>query len=188
MILRVKNIKMIIILFMLTVWFGCQAVASEERIYIEEGKVGDIAIGMNISSLMKKYPAGFNKTFIQSEGDQEPAYIYRFNNGKSIILEVNEEKGRKDTNVIWLISVDDPYFKTNKGIGVGNTFTEVKKAYPNAAFSATQEESIGLNENGLWFSFDISQVKREWWLQKEKDISALNNIKVNVITIFQRPK
>jgi hypothetical protein len=176
------NMMMSTILFVFTVCFGGPALASDERLYIDEGKVGEIAIGMDVSSLIKKYPARFKKTVVQRESEESPAFIYTFNNGKPITIEVHETRGKI---VVWFITVEDPNFKTREGIAVGNTFKEVKKAYPNAVFYATEAEgeSIGLNEKGFWFGFDISGVNREWWLQEKKDINAIQNIKVIGINI-----
>lgn len=172
--------KMLAILFVLIVCFSGWAVASDEKIYIDESKVGNISIGMDVSSLIKQYPKRFKKTVVDREGEQSPAFIYTFNNGKSITIEV-----RKDTNVIWFISVEDSYFKTREGIGVSNTFKEVKRAYPNAAFYAglAEGEYIMLQKRGFAFVFDVAGIKHDWWTQEHKDIKAIENIKVNMVNI-----
>ncbi|HSN23389.1 MAG TPA: hypothetical protein VLS45_04350, partial [Methylomicrobium sp.] len=100
---------------------------------------------------------------------------------RSVLLEVTE------ANVVSAIRVEDPSFKTKKGVGAGNTFREVSSAYPDAAFHAGLEEgeSITLAAKGFTFLFETHQVNIDWFMQNKKDMNAIHNIKVETVIVAQ---
>lgn len=132
---------------------ACLVGSASKQSIIIRGAVGEARIGASETELLEEFPDRISETTVMREG-LERALLFRLHDGGSVIMEV-DENGR-----IWALRVRDSSIRTQAGIGVGSTLAEVRRAYPDAEFSASQREGGYLSAfipalNGF-FSFERS--------------------------------
>lgn len=152
----------------------------EKSVLIQKAQVGSIKIGMSKEYLLKSFPTNITFTNVMREG-LWPALLFKFLKNRSIILELDEADN------VWAIRILDSGFRTDKDIGVGSTFKEIKKAYPQAKLYRGFEEGpyVTLVEKSInvGFSLDTSRIGDDWISAKEPDLKQINNVKVNLIMV-----
>lgn len=147
---------------------------------IKNDSVDDVTLGMEISEFLKtKSPVyEIKEETISLEGDDFP--IFNVYENSALIYAVEpDEKVEK----VWRVWIYGRKFKTDSGIGVGNTLGDLRNNYTITDMS-TAEGSIVILVNEIEVAFDlkVSQVDIEWW--KEMRLEDLeDNIQIDLIII-----
>jgi hypothetical protein len=120
---------------------------------IQNGRVGRAHVGMTVA----EFYSAFDRREIELvdldlEGTFSPALEVHSNNHLLLTAEIDKRNGGW---MIFRITVLDRRFHTSRGISVGSTYADVKKAYPGLkilmgegqqfAFAETESLSFGLN-------------------------------------------
>ncbi|GAA4304674.1 hypothetical protein [Nibribacter koreensis] len=125
---------------------------------IQKGQAGAVKIGMPIEELQKQY--GYNKlkeVELQQEGTAVKAY------------EVLGERNRTDLRVeqqckgtackVWRITVLNPAFKTQSGIGIGSTYKDLKTNMNIKSVAQGEGNFVAISEdNKMSFVLDVSSM------------------------------
>ena len=147
---------------------------------IKDRELDGISIGMTVEDFLKvtneKYSV--KKETISLEGLESS--IYNVYENEEIIYAV--ELGMEERLVwrIWLYSVK---FKTEKGIGIGNTLGELRENYTIKSYSVGEGKiAVFVEEIAVSFLLDSRQIPREWW--SEMKYANLNDNVVIDLIIF----
>jgi len=142
-------------LFIFLFFPSCLNVQDEEERY-------GIYVGQKISEFIFQVQQQYEvkKEIIQLEGDDYDIYNV-YENGEKIYA---VEAGFDNPDIVWRISIYSPKFKTEKGIGVGSTFAEIKSKY-HIDYIQTEGGGLGISvkENPISFYMDISKLPKGWW-------------------------
>lgn len=129
--------------------------------FIENDSVDNVKIGMKISDFLKSKNEEYNvkKETINLEGDDYPIFNV-YENSELIYAVEPDEKGEK----VWRIWLYGQKFKTELGIGVGNTLGDLKNKYTIDDISTAEGSVFVLvKEIEVGFELDGSKIPREWW-------------------------
>ncbi len=112
---------------------------------IEQGRIGQVRIGMPVVEMRRQVPRGFTvaDTTLLLEGQSYTAYVLR-PEGTPAGLLVEQQCGT-DCRV-WRISVLSQDFKTTKGIGVGSKFGEVRALYQISYIGREEGRLVAVSE------------------------------------------
>ena len=148
--------------------------------FIENDSVDNVKIGMKISDFLKSKNEEYNvkKETINLEGDDYPIFNV-YENSELIYAVEPDEKGEK----VWRIWLYGQKFKTELGIGVGNTLGDLKNKYTIDDMS-TAEGSVFIlvKEIEVGFELDGSKIPREWWSEiKFEELE--NDLPISLILI-----
>ena len=155
------------------------------------GRVGEIKIGMRPSDIYAVVNKNFTRLVdLQLEGMYSPAIeLFRTElqrDNPEIIFEL-------DQNKIYRIQVHSPQYRTDKGIGVGSTFGELRRVYgikdpkqiiwgEEGFYGAVVEElrmSFGLDVNKTMTPAQIDDFKRTSGLGQIPDNTRIDSILVH---------
>jgi hypothetical protein len=128
---------------------------------IETDSVDDVKIGMEISEFFKSKSNIYRieKDTIILEGDDYP--IFNVYENSELIYAVEPDETESKVWRIWLYSKK---FKTELGIGVGNTLADIKEKYTLNIISTVEGSVvISVEEIDIGFELDASKIPREWW-------------------------
>lgn len=147
---------------------------------IENDCVDNVKIGMKISDFLESKNIAYNvkKETISLEGDDYPIFnVYQ--NSELIYVVEPDEKGEK----VWRIWLYGQKFKTELGIGVGNTLADLKNKYTiDDIIAAEGSVFVLVKEIEVSFELDGSKIPREWW--NEMKVEELqNNLPLSLIII-----
>ena len=147
---------------------------------IENDCVDDVKIGMKTSEFLKSKSTVYNvkEETISLEGDDYPIFNV-YENSEIIYAVEPDDKGEK----VWRIWLYGQKFKTDSGIGVGNTLGDLRNKYTITDISTAEGSIVILvNEIEVGFDLNVSQVDRKWW--DEIKLEELNdNILIDLIII-----
>ena len=125
---------------------------------IQKDRVGSIKIGEPIDSMRNQVPAGYTiaDTVLTLEGSPSTAYLLKpANETKGLLI---EQACNPNCNV-WRINVQNPSYKTPKGIGIGSKYSEVMRYHPISTVTLADGGFVAVsNESGLSFVLDTSQL------------------------------
>ena len=138
---------------------------------IETDCVDDVKIGMKISEFLETK----NKIYIikedtiNLEGDDYPIFNVYENSELIYAVEPDETESK-----VWRIWLYGKRFKTETGIGIGNTFADLKEKYTITDMSTAEGSVvISVKEIEVGFELDASQIPREWWNEiKMEDLKS----------------
>ena len=124
---------------------------------IEEGKVGNLSVGMRVSTIVKLYPRwAVQGGFVYSEGIPAPVIEIRLTRGQkepSLTIGLDETKDRRFT-IARGIDVLDRRFRTSSGIGPGSTITSLRTAIRDLTIESFEGHTI-LNSKTRQMSFEV---------------------------------
>ena len=99
------------------------------------------------------------KETINLEGDDY--LIFNVYKNSELIYAVGPDETE---NKVWRIWLYGKKFKTEKGIGVGNTFADLKEKQTITEMSIAEGSVvISVKEIEVGFELDASQISRKWW-------------------------
>jgi len=144
------------LLFLFSITFAVFSCSSLQPQYnITKGCVHSVCIGANKLELLETYEGRIFDDVVIREGDKYPSLKLVFSNSAFIILEL-------ENDIVWAIRINDTFFTTSKGISVGNNFSDVKKAYPNATLNFGENDggyiSLFVTSLNGFFSFDVEDI------------------------------
>jgi hypothetical protein len=151
---------------------------------ITRGRVGEIRLGMNPNGIYEVFGKKLTRLVdLQLEGMYSPAIelfkteIQRDN--PEIIYEL-------DQNKVWRIQVNSPQYRTDKGIGVGSTFGNLRQVYrikdPKQIIWG-EEGFYGavVEELGMSFSLDVNNTMKPAQIDDFNKTSDLGRIPDNTL-------
>ena len=147
---------------------------------IKNDSVDNVKIGMKISDFLQTKSKVYNvkEETISLEGDDYPIFNV-YENTELIYAVEPDEKGEK----VWRIWLYGQKFKTDLGIGVGNTLGELKSKYTISDMSTAEGGVfIFVEEIEVGFELDVSKIPREWWNEIEFE-KLKNNLPIRLIII-----
>ncbi|WP_369994427.1 hypothetical protein [Winogradskyella sp.] len=147
---------------------------------IENDCVDKVKIGMEISDFLDSKKSVYNvkEDTISLEGDDYS--IYNVYEKSELIYAVEpDEKGEK----VWRIWLYGQRFKTELGIGVGNTLADLKNNYTIDDISTAEGSVLILvKEIEVGFELDGSKIPREWWNEMKLE-ELKNDLPISLIII-----
>jgi len=151
---------------------------SSDTDVIKSGAVGVVHIGMSLEKF-RKLPMlhkTVKKVTKNMEGDDYDFYNVYENEQLVYSVEPDAEK-------IWRIWIYGEKFKTEKGIGVGNSLGDIKKNYEIADFSG-EEGQVTIMPKDFAGSFILksTDIPESWWMNRKfEDLSE--NLKIEAIIL-----
>ena len=131
--------------------------------------VDGIYIGQKISEFIFQARQQYDvkKEIMQLEGDDYDIYNV-YENGEKIY---SVEPVFDNPDVIWRVWIYSPKFKTEKGIGVGSTFAEIKSKYHIEYIQTEGEGGLGVSvkEVPIGFMMDNSKLPKGWWERMDNE-------------------
>ena len=147
---------------------------------IENNCVDNVKIGMDISEFLesKREIYKVKEETINLEGD-DYAIFNVYENSELIYAVEPDENGEK----VWRIWLYGEKFKTELGIGIGNTLADLKNKYTIDDIS-TAEGSVFIlvKEIEVGFELDGSKIPREWWNEMKLE-ELKNDLPISLIII-----
>ncbi|ULC58639.1 hypothetical protein MBM09_11990 [Flaviramulus sp. BrNp1-15] len=147
---------------------------------IENNCVDNVKIGMDISEFLesKREIYKVKEETINLEGDDYPIFNV-YENSELIYAVEPDENGEK----VWRIWLYGQKFKTELGIGIGNTLVDLKNKYTIDDIS-TAEGSLFIlvKEIEVGFELDGSKIPREWWNEMKLE-ELKNDLPISLIII-----
>lgn len=148
--------------------------------FIENDCVDNVKIGMEISDFLKSKKPIYNikEETISLEGDDYLIFNVYQNSELIYAVEPDEKKEK-----VWRIWLYGQQFKTELGIGVGNTLGDLKNKYGITDIS-TAEGSVFIfvNEIEVGFELDDTKIPKEWWNEMKLE-ELKNDLQISLIII-----
>jgi hypothetical protein len=147
---------------------------------IENDCVDNVKIGMDISEFLESKNGIYKvkEETINLEGDDYP--IFNVYENSELIYAVEPDETEKKVWRIWLYGGK---FKTDIGIGVGNTLGDLKEKYTITEMSTAEGSVvISVKEIEVGFDLDTSQIPREWWNEIKME-ELKNDLPITLIII-----
>ncbi|MBN1293202.1 MAG: hypothetical protein JXB48_15295 [Candidatus Latescibacteria bacterium] len=165
--------KILFVLFLLVFPFFTYAGTpyKTNEFLLQKHNAGSLKIGMTVDELFTIY--GLRDTDLVDlyiEGSFTPAieiYLQTGDNRKpSLVAEF-----RGDRHRIWLININDKRFKTDKGIGIGSSLGDVRKAYTvNRIDWGERGFFARVDDVRMTVIFDNLVPPPEWYEEKNPDL------------------
>jgi hypothetical protein len=151
-----------LVLWSLLVLLSASEMSADGDFLLSKGKAGPIHTGMEVDTLYTKVNRKLTKLVdLQYEGFFVPAleiYLDKDEKTKPSLVAVVAPGF-----VVSSITVYDPRFKTEKGVGVGSTLGEIRKKYKVDWIAYCEGPLCArVNEIGMTFALDFFKVSREW--------------------------
>lgn len=147
---------------------------------IESDGVDNVKIGMDVSEFLENKSKIYNvkEKKVNFEGDVYLVFNV-YENSELIYMVEPDEPDKK----VWRIQVYGKKFKTDIGIGVGNTLEDLKEKYTITEIS-TEEGNLIVFVEGIdvGFSLNTSEIPTEWWDKRNME-DLQNNLKIELIII-----
>jgi len=147
---------------------------------IENDCVDNVKIGMEISDFLESKNLIYNvkEETISLEGDDYP--IFNVYDNSELIYAVEPDESE---NKVWRIWLYGKKFKTERGIGIGNTLGDLKNKYTiEDMTSAEGSVFILVKEIEVGFELDGSKIPKEWW-DEIKFEELKNDLPISLIII-----
>ncbi|MHB9027698.1 MAG: hypothetical protein ACYC9O_02905 [Candidatus Latescibacterota bacterium] len=160
-----KSLLLALLFLSVSVISGAESRDVPEDFLLQREKAGRLKVGATVDELNAIY-RGFPKNLVDldREGFFTPAIeIYLQNHEKMIPSLVAEFRG--DEHRIHMIKIIDQRFKTEKGVGVGSTLGDVKKAY---RVSRIEWDELGFfaQVEDIGMAFILDAVAPPGWAEK----------------------
>ncbi|SDH08137.1 hypothetical protein [Psychroflexus sediminis] len=147
---------------------------------IENDCVDNVKIGMDISEFLESKSEIYKvkKETINLEGDDYP--IFNVYENSELIYAVEPDETEKKVWRIWLYGKD---FKTDIGIGVGNTLGDLKEKYKiEEIITGEGNVAVIVKEIKVSFLLNSSKIPRDWWNEMKMD-ELKNDLSIELIII-----
>lgn len=163
---------------------------------IKKQQVDNIKIGMRIEEFTNYYRHKFE---ISNTYDEEgmPIKIIKVNIETPIEIGMKTDEYGAEVIEYILIKTTNKVFLTEKNVGTGSSFIDVKNAYPHAKlfthlskgldkiiFNKKKNITLNIEELNATFGFDTDEIPEDWFNKKEKNFEAITNIKVEFILLY----
>lgn len=163
---------------------------------IKKQQVDNIKIGMRIEEFTNYYRHKFE---ISNTYDEEgmPIKIIKVKIETPIDIGIKTDEYGTEVIDYILIKTTNKVFLTEKKVGTGSSFIDVKNAYPHAKlfthlskgldkiiFNKKKNITLNIEELNATFGFDTDEIPEDWFNKKEKNFEAITNIKVEFILLY----
>jgi hypothetical protein len=158
-------------LYCLALLFGAIGSYAQDNFLLEKNRAGQVELGMTIDELHTRYePSSTKLVATYSEGMFAPVmeiYLKGAATKKRASLVIGIDKDRE-----WIVSgieVNDARFRTAKGIGVGSTLGDIRKAHTVKWIDFGEGPLYAnVDEIGMSFELDFAQPPPEWYKTKDQ--------------------
>jgi len=155
---------------------------------LTKGKAGSIFVGQTYKELLTIFGAENVKTITEQgeEGATEKVFdIYcGSDKTKPAIKAIADESGQRIDRIILI----DNRYKTNRGIGVGNTFGEFKRAYTDVQVGTNlyaEPQAFSMQLDGFSFGLDGEAFTYEAYPDQRVPINTIpDNVKIINIYVY----
>lgn len=154
------------------------------------GRVGEIKVGMSSNDIYAVFGKKLTRLVdLQLEGMYSPAIeLFKTENQRDnpeIIFELNQDK-------VYRIQVHSPQYRTDKGIGVGSTFGDLRRVYgikdPKQIIWG-EEGFFGavVQELGMSFGLDVNKTMKPTQIDNFNKTSDRipDNTRIDSISVYQ---
>jgi hypothetical protein len=180
-------LRLSIALYCLALFSGAVRSDAQDNYLLEKNRAGQVELGMTIDELHTRYePSSTKLVATYSEGMFTPVmeiYLKGAATKKRAPLVIGIDKDRE-----WIVSgieVNDTRFRTAKGIGVGSTLGEIRKAYAiNRIGFGEGALYANIDEIGMSFELDFAQPPPEWYESKDQRLIP-DSAKVVSVTLYR---
>ncbi len=163
--------RIVLLSLLLLVAIGASVSSAQDSFLLSMHRAGEVEIGMTIDALHTKYNPQSTKLVARyPEGMFTPELeIYleqgTQRGGPSIIVGIDKETD-------WIVNsihVNDRRFRTAKGISVGTTLGDLRRAYKVDWIDFGEGPLVAnVKEVGMSFELDFSDPPREWYRSKDQ--------------------
>ena len=162
-------------LFLLALIFSCSNKPADKTDFlVTETSVGIFKRGITVKQLFDSAPKDQIKKVVDFD-DYENSYddYQYFDTNKKHLLTLTPTIQYDINSNINRILVLDKRYKTNKNIGLGSTYSDLKNNYEITNISPDFEHIVlTVGELNAWFSINKSQLLDNWWDENKKRIDS----------------
>ncbi len=167
------NQKALGIILLLFTSISAQIINGQDKFLLSKNKVGEIEIGMTIDALHTKYEPRLTKlTTRYPEGMFSPVLeIYLNEESQGIEPSITVMIDKEDDWLVGGIYVKDKRFRTGKGIGIGSTLGDIRKAYKVNWIGFGEGPLVADIDNlGMSFELNFTQPSDKWYRTREQSL------------------
>jgi hypothetical protein len=166
-----RNLGYSISLSCLALLFGATRIDAQDNHLLEKNRAGQVEIGMTIDELHTRYePSSTKLVATYVEGMFAPVLeLYAKGAAKKgrppLVIAIDKDREW----VVGSIQVNDARFRTAKGIGVGSTLGDIRKAYAVKWIDFGEGPLYAnVDEISMSFALDLAQPPSEWYKTKDQ--------------------
>lgn len=141
---------------------------------VTENSVGIFKNGMTVEGVLNIVPKAQIKKVVDKDGYENSYddYLY-FDKSKIHLLTLTTTLQDNSQSKINRILILDKRFKTHKKIGLGSTYSELKKNYKITDIGSDLEHIVvTVEELNAWFTINKNQLLDNWWDENKKQIDS----------------
>ena len=170
-----KTMKTQTLLFFALLTISCaNKPADNADFLVTENSVGIFKKEITVKDVLDIVPKTQIKKMVDKD-DYENSYddYQYFDKNKTHLLTLTPTTQDDTQSKINRILILDKRFKTNKNIGLGSTYSDLKSNYKITAIAPDLEHIVlTVGELNAWFSINKNQLLDNWWDENKKQIDS----------------
>lgn len=130
---------------------------------LRPGQAGAVQVGMNIAEVKRQYgETKLRETTLQQEGTDTKAYEVLGERRRTDLVVEQQCKGT--TCKVYRITVMNPAFKTESGLGIGSTMADLKKNLSISSIGVGEGKLVAISENArMSFVLETATIPSSKW-------------------------
>jgi hypothetical protein len=167
--------KPIYYFLLLILTFSCSNRPTDTGNFLVTGtNVGVFKNGLTVKNVLDLIPKDQIKKVVEHD-DYENSYddYQYFDTHKTHLLTLTPTNQDDINSKIERILILDKRYKTNKNIGLGSTYADLKNSYKITDIAPDMEHIVlNVGEINAWFSINKNQLSDNWWDESQKQIDS----------------
>lgn len=166
-----KNLIVFIIVLLFPIISVAENTEKTNEFLIHKQQAGSLKVGMTVDELLTIFGRrDTDLVDLYREGSFTPAIEIKLENSDnrkpSLVAEFKGER-----HWIWLIIINDKRFKTDKGIGIGSSLGDLRKAYiVNRIDWGEMGFFARVKDEKMFFIFDNLVPPPEWYKERNPEL------------------